>query len=321
MAVLLGIDGGGSHTRALAFDTVTHRIGRGEAGPANMHSVGLRAAVDNIVLSTQSALAHLGTDGAITLCCLGLAGCGREEDRRALADALARAGLPVCTGDILTDAHIAWMGAFLGGPGAIVVSGTGSVAYGVDHAGRSHRAGGYGSRYSDEGSAYDIGRQAVSACLQHVDGRLAGGILLAAVMGELCLSQTAQLVELAAHDKLTRPQVASLSDTVSCLADAGDEIAGQILAQAAESLSRLAAAVLNCLAVSGGARPRVALLGGALRGSRRLYLLTSQLIQQEYPSCRIERPALSPLGGALLIAMIRSGIAPEEDIISMLVSL
>lgn len=59
---------------------------------------------------------------------------------------------------VISDLELAQVSAFAGGPGLIVVAGTGSAAYGRA-AGQSARAGGWGPLLGDDGSAFWIGRE------------------------------------------------------------------------------------------------------------------------------------------------------------------
>ena len=90
---------------------------------------------------------------------------------RDLSETLTRqTGCPV---HVTGDADSARAGAFLGGPGVVVIAGTGSMAFGWNGE-SSARAGGHGFLLGDEGSAYWIGRAAVRAALRWEDqsGRL-----------------------------------------------------------------------------------------------------------------------------------------------------
>lgn len=61
----------------------------------------------------------------------------------------------------LSDLELAHAGAFAGGPGVLLIAGTGSGAYAVDERGRVKRAGGWGPLIGDDGSAFWLGREAL----------------------------------------------------------------------------------------------------------------------------------------------------------------
>ncbi len=154
---VLGIDCGGSSTR-LAVVAEGRVVGRGRAGPFNaLLQSGAAAELAAIIGRHQVVAAGIGLPGVRTAA-LAL------ELSQSLS---AAAGLPVT---VCSDAAAAHLGAFGGGSGVAVVSGTGSVALGIDDEGREAWAGGHGFLLGDEGGAYWIGRQAVRRALRAVDG-------------------------------------------------------------------------------------------------------------------------------------------------------
>jgi len=69
-----------------------------------------------------------------------------------------------------SDVYMALMGATLGGPGAMVISGTGAMAIALDGAGRVHTRAGWGYLLDDPGSAYAVAVQALRAALSAWEG-------------------------------------------------------------------------------------------------------------------------------------------------------
>jgi N-acetylglucosamine kinase-like BadF-type ATPase len=74
-----------------------------------------------------------------------------------------------CPMEVIGDMLVAYDAAMHGGPGVVVIAGTGSIAYGRNEHNETARAGGWGSVISDEGSGYWIGRNAVSAVFRTFD--------------------------------------------------------------------------------------------------------------------------------------------------------
>ena len=97
---------------------------------------------------------------------------------------------------VVGDMVIAMEAAFGGGPGVIVIAGTGSIAYGRNSAGQTARAGGWGFAISDEGSGHWIGRSAVAACMRAFDeaGAESAGGLLEGIMKSWGVTTREQLV-------------------------------------------------------------------------------------------------------------------------------
>ena len=258
--VLLGVDGGGTHTRAVVADASGRILGRGESGTSNQATVGSGAAGIGIETAVRAALAAAGVGPAeVDGACFGLAGLDRPQDESAFRPAVEGLGLggPAA---VVNDAVNAWAGAAGGKPGIAVTAGTGSVAYGRSADGREARAGGWGAPFGDEGSAYWIACEALRAVLRGVDGRepplgLARGLARAAGFADpadLCLLARADRTVGGAPLEAT---IGALAPAVVAGAEAGDTAAGAILDRAAEELVQLALAIGGAIGAAGQPPP------------------------------------------------------------------
>ena len=236
MTYYLGIDGGGSKTTCAVGDDST-TLATATAGPSNVVRVGEAQARKSLYLAVRQACAAAGiTPAQVTHTCIGAAGAARPEIaatvRRILAESLSS---PI---EVVGDMHIALEAAFGAGPGVVVIAGTGSIAYGRDPQGTIARAGGWGFAISDEGSAYWIGRSAVTAVLRVSDeegtrsrypveksSKLGCALMKAWGVGSLDdLASTA--------NSTPPPDFAALFPAILASADAGDELAQKVLTQA-----------------------------------------------------------------------------------------
>jgi glucosamine kinase len=95
----------------------------------------------------------------------GLAGAAQESDRRWLLSQV----LPFASLAVDTDAYAAWLGAFSGRDGAILIVGTGSCGLAVI-GGRRINVGGWGADIGDDGSGMAIGRAAIRRSLWALEG-------------------------------------------------------------------------------------------------------------------------------------------------------
>ena len=163
----LGVDGGGTHTRAVLVDARGREIGRGQAAGANWASVGVAAALANIQRAVAAARAAAGVAGPARAAWCGLAGVDRPADRALIAPGLRDLA---ATLRLTNDAELA-LAVLPDRAGVCLVAGTGSIAVGRAPDGRTARAGGWGHVLGDEGSGYDIGRQALLAVARAADGR------------------------------------------------------------------------------------------------------------------------------------------------------
>ncbi|HET8747539.1 MAG TPA: BadF/BadG/BcrA/BcrD ATPase family protein [Ramlibacter sp.] len=166
---LIGIDGGGSGTRAAVQRVHGETVGTGTAGPSALGQ-GVEQAWDNIQAAVRQAFE--GAQLPIPTwkrCALaaGLSGVSHAPWREAFLAAdpgLARL-------EVETDSFTMLMGAHGGQPGVIVIAGTGSIAEALRADGSRATVGGWGFRVDDEGSGGWLGLQAVRHGLAAFDGR------------------------------------------------------------------------------------------------------------------------------------------------------
>jgi glucosamine kinase len=298
--LVLGIDGGGTKTRCLVADRSGRILGEGLAGPSNHQVVGKERAAATVLAAVDQALAVAdATLADVDVMVAGMAGVGRPEDQATVTEALA---LPPAVKLILVpDARVALAGALGGKPGAVLVSGTGSIAYGVDADGRTVRAGGWGWILGDEGSGFDIGRRAIAAALAELDGTGPATGLGEAICREFGLERLEQVVPRVYGDVAeSRPRIAGLVPMVIAAAEQGDAVAGMILARAGRDLCVLATAVLRRLAIR---EPLVTLTGGVLSGCRQVAEAMERDLADMVPGARLVESAGTPAEGAILMAL------------------
>ncbi len=260
----IGVDGGGSKTRALAADAEGRVVGRGVAGPSNYHAAGLEAAAAALETAIAAALEAAGRDPHAPLgaLCLGLAGMGRPEDRAVIA-AWAAQRFPGVPTLIVTDAQLVVAAGAPEGWGLALICGTGSLAFGVDAAGRTARAGGWGYLLGDEGSGYAIGLAALRAIARAADGRGPQTALTAAVLHHWELTQPQNLIRYVYQNDVSRAEIAGLAALVDAAA-ATDTVARAIIAEAGRELALALKAVAQQLELCG---PLRGMLPCALAGS------------------------------------------------------
>ncbi len=167
MSVVLGLDLGGSTSRALLLegdDDVLLEERNGACNPEAVGEAGAAAVLERLLAGMRD---HPGP--APAACCCGAAGADGQEARQRMHRLLARLlpGIPI---KVVPDPLLVLAAARLE-RGVAVISGTGSIAYGIAE-GRTARAGGWGHRLGDEGSGYWSVREAVRGVLSaHDQGR------------------------------------------------------------------------------------------------------------------------------------------------------
>jgi glucosamine kinase len=138
-----GVDGGGTGSRARILDLLGREVGSGEGPPALVGASDPAAVAGAIETTVRRAAAEGGCPLPLRALWAGLAGAGQTEEREEIEEALRSRALArfVAVGGDVEGAH---RDAFGGGPGVLLVVGTGSVAWGRDPTGREIRVGGWG---------------------------------------------------------------------------------------------------------------------------------------------------------------------------------
>ena len=165
-AYFLGIDGGGSRCRARIRDAQGKICGEAVGGSSNIYQ-DFEGAVSVIVATAQDAARSSGLATNVLHAGLGLAGIVTSVG----ADKLVAAKLPFASVIADNDAYAAYMGAFAGGNGGIVIAGTGSIGLALIDGAR-HMVGGWGFAVGDHGSGAWVGHHAVRRAALAIDGLL-----------------------------------------------------------------------------------------------------------------------------------------------------
>ncbi len=170
MNLIIGVDGGGTRTRVRIANAQGEILGDGEAGTSNLHAQGMEAAQEELRKAIASAFDHAGIQvQKVPAACLGLSGVGRPAERAEWTtwaeEHVAHQVRVINDGEIVLAAGTPenW--------GVALVAGTGSIAWGKTRTGKIARAGGWGFLMGDEGSSYDLARQALRAAAQAATGQ------------------------------------------------------------------------------------------------------------------------------------------------------
>jgi N-acetylglucosamine kinase-like BadF-type ATPase len=231
MVLVVGVDAGGTASRAVVTTLDGVIVGRGEAGPGNPISAGADAAATAVGTAVREALS--GQDAnAVAAGVLGIAGTSAFVDpavAAAFARAWATAG-PGCPLTVVGDVLSAFAAGTEVSSGAVLIAGTGAIAALIEDGRIVRTADGLGWLLGDEGSGRWIGLRAVRAAARRWDTPLAA--LVAAHAG---VTDADALVRWASA--LPLGAIAALAPPVCALARDGDPGAGSIIAAAVGHLT------------------------------------------------------------------------------------
>ncbi|MEC8650381.1 MAG: BadF/BadG/BcrA/BcrD ATPase family protein [Verrucomicrobiota bacterium] len=291
----LGVDGGGSKTRAWLADEKGTVLGQGVGGSANINYTARTNAIDAIRAACTHAFksAHV-PESKVSSAWLGLAGMARNCDRDWIREQFSELAIKVGVSD---DLHIAHCGGLAGDPGIVLVAGTGSACYGRDYSGKTWRCGGWGSLADDAGSASWLSQRAFQLAVRQADGRATGNAIKHVVFDFLKIRHSEDFSQ--AVESLSRCSRAQICPQLSSLYHEGDPLVKKLYREAAFALSEMITVTAKQLNFSS---PKVILSGAIASGEGPLHNLLCKELEKRLPKIQLCEPLYSPCAGALMEA-------------------
>jgi N-acetylglucosamine kinase-like BadF-type ATPase len=298
MPLYLGIDAGGTKTEC-AVSNGAELLGQATGASCKLALVEAGRARENLhsVIGNACEAARV-KETDVKHVCIGMAGASLPEAVSWVQETI-REVIPAATIYVAGDHIIAHRAAFGTSPGVLVISGTGSIAFGRNQAGETARAGGWGPNVSDEGSAFWVGREAVTTALRAYDVGSNNGLL--PVIAQSWKAAPEDVIGMA---NASEPRFAELAGAISDAAKEGEPVACDIIKRAGRALAGLGGAVIARLWPSGGVVP-VALSGGVLQGSALVRQAFKDEMRVRHPEAAISFAQVRPVLGALEIAAHR----------------
>ena len=236
MRYVMGFDGGGTKTECAVMDEQGRVRATGRSGPSNPMRVGFGGALAAVCEAGRLAVQNAQIESAdIAAVCVGLAGVAQPESERKMQKLLSEE-FPGKLVRVCTDLDLT-LEATGDGPAIVLVAGTGSAAVGRKKKGPILRVGGHGPLLGDEGSAYDVGRRAVSAALREADRGKTDSVLAGKIVKELRVGDWEDLhLRVYSVPDEVFPRVFPV---VAAAADEGNAEAQSLLVHAATELAGL----------------------------------------------------------------------------------
>ena len=301
--LVAGIDGGGSKTRVILADLEGNHLADVTGAGSAMAPGRADHCAEVIGSLVRLAVAEAGvSEQKLKALVAGVAGAGRESEARALTAALEDLEL-ADTVAVQGDGEIALTDAFGPGAGIILISGTGSIAYGRSPARVLARCGGWGPAFGDEGSGAWIGRKALAIVASAADGREPATALTGAVLTAAQVNQVEELIPwgIAA----TPRELAQLAPVVFNAASAGDVRANSLVGLAVEELMlHLRALAIKLFGDDRAAIP-VAFSGGILHKGSFIRKKLEQRLKSALPGAQVRAAEILAARGAVKEALMR----------------
>src|SRR6478735_3351419 len=296
---VIGIDAGGTTTVCQLADAGGRIIAEARGGGANRQAMGELEVEKVLYQGMQEALSDPPISPAGTG--LGIAGVDRPGDATAVRGIMRRIGFQARV-LVVNDALVALEAGAPGQPGVVIISGTGSIAYGRNASGEAARAGGWGYVLGDEGSGYWIGRAALRAVLREADQRGPQTALTPLLLKHFGIEAAQGLLHEVYSGSLRPSAIGALAQSVEAAFREGDPAAIGILRGAAGELEESGLSVARRLGLM-GERFTFVLSGGIFRAVPWLREELERRLPLAAPGSRTELLTREPAAGAVALAL------------------
>ncbi|HJF33866.1 MAG TPA: hypothetical protein K8V56_19030 [Sporosarcina psychrophila] len=295
--VILAVDGGATKTAVTVRKHDGTILFEGEGEGSNYQTVG-EGKVREVLTGLLSDAQDILSDRQVAIGVFALAGIDSKHDElvvRNLVEEVCRLRrLQIGKLIIENDAEATMLGATGGKPGALLISGTGSIAYAHDGKGDIFRSGGWGHRAGDEGSGYWMGLEVVRAIFKMEDGRGSVTSLKEEALRELELDSVQDLAGWLFGPDYAVDSIAKLASVLNVCVKKGDGIATNIIEEAADELALLVSSVLRKCGLQ-NSDCDVYLNGGALIHSEMLITELEERVKAEFPLCKLITSTKAPI--------------------------
>jgi glucosamine kinase len=300
MAFFLAIDAGGTKTDYLLANE-SRTLARVRTGTIKRLRTDNETAALNLEEGLDKLTAASGVSmSAVNRTCIGTAG----ETVPLVADWLRSALAQRVAGSLLLlgDVEIALDAAFRGGPGILVLAGTGSNVAGRTPAGTLSTCGGWGPTLADQGSGHAIGARALRSVFLAIDeGRETE--LQEAILNFWNLPSLEALIEFA--NQAPSPDVSRLTQLVFHCANRGDVIAREVLECEGQHLGYLVRLLIRRMRSTTGNEffvPSLAFAGSIMENVQPVRDALIADVHSEFPQTDAMPGIVDPIEGALLRA-------------------
>ena len=279
MDYIIGVDSGGTSTKAAAYELDGNLLKETRTGFGNLLNN-----TNEALLNIRKAITDIFDDLGESNCqmvVLGVAGVDSGGFREILQEDLDHFQPEVV---LLNDAWLAHYALLNGANGALVISGTGSIVIGRNEE-VEDRVGGYGNLLGDEGSGYDIARKIIKSTLDAQDEGREFSELEERVLSYGDFDSVTDIVKFVYAS--SKDKIAELSMVAVDLAEKGNTEAIQIFEEAGQDLGKQVNLLLAKLKLN--EEPKVAVTGSVLLQNDWVYASFEKSVKEKYPNCQIVR--------------------------------
>ena len=320
MRYALGVDGGNSKTHALVVDESGQSLGFGHSGGGNHQTRGFKAARREIERATGTAIRKASlSKQPLDMGCFCLAGADLPEDYAMLQEAMEDLGLTKTT-LIKNDTIAALRAGLTRSCGVVIICGSGFNAAGRAPDGREIVLPGLGPESGDWGGGGMLSQEMIRMVMRAWDGRGKPTLLTQFVLQALQAPSEEVLLSRLYHEEIRRSRLLELVPLLFEAAEAGDEVARELVIQMGSEVGITALAIIRRLGLE--LEDVEVILGGSVfKGKGSLLLDTiNRVVHARAPRARVIKPRFEPVVGAALLALEAMGVNADEQLYKILAS-
>lgn len=313
--LIAAIDGGKTKTSCVIFDDRGEILGFSTAGPSGL-ALSSETVRRNLWRALESCVSAAGVRlEDISLVVFGLADLDTKKYRTAAQELVNSLPIPTSTRVLVEhDMITAYYAVTYGEPGVAVISGTGSIAFGMNAKGKGARALGWGWIFDDEGSAFWIAREALASAARYYEGRGAKTDLMEAIMRKYDIDDLLDIIYVVQSELEGDPaKVAEIAEVVDEVASKGDEVAKDILVDAGVKLAEAAYCIAERLEML-----EEPIVVGGVGGVFKSELVSNSFrnwLKPKLVRARIKDPIVGyrPAVGSVVLALKHLGFADVKE--------
>ena len=310
-SIRIGIDGGGTHSTAVAAWPDGRIAAVAEGGGLNFYNDGVET-VRNRLYDMVRRLQKASGGASVDAVCVGFSALDGPADDATTAAFASDELLPRQL-DFQSDAYIALMGLTQGEPGVIAICGTGSMLLMADENGNQIVSGGWGYLLNDAGSGYTLAREALLAVIDQSDGVGPETALTGDAIRHFGLSHPRALIDTVYAPDFTPDKQAGFARYVLQRAAEGESVSLDILSRNMKRLALLTARLMD----KSAAVRLVGLYGGIFGHSEPARALYTRYLTEQCPDARVVSPEYPPELGAI-IHLMKKDVCLTEDVLNTL---
>ena len=292
MKYYMGIDGGGTYTKAIVADEKGVIQCSAKGGSINFYSVGMSKSRQNLSEIIEQISAEIGNVRFDRV----FIGCSALDDwaDESIVDELCKG---IINADIIKMNSDVYVALVASGCDGIAICGTGSMALGKANDGQIVVKGGWGHILGDEGSAYSIAINALKHSCYCADHNYDD--TFAEIINEYFkASSSRKIIDIIYSDTTKKDFIAGYSVHVGKLADNGNVIALEIIEDEAFKFSDTVMGLIKEV----GNMSTLAIYGGVFANCKSFKDCFCENVLLNYPSLKVEMLSVLPEQGALNIA-------------------